>query len=266
MNRGFLLYHHPMSVCSQRPRFVLAEKGAEWESRLIDIGKGEQRAPGYLALNPRGVVPTLVHGKFVLSQSLVIAEYLDAILPGPRFIPTTSTAVARMREWLQPFDERLHLDFSTISYAVFIAKEIRSHCPTPQTRSAYFSSQPDRTRAEVLSDIVEYGTQSRFLKAAIDQWVAQLALIGANLLSSRFMIGDAVTLADVAYLPYIDRFEAMGFSRLWREWPVIDLWLAALRDTSGYRLGCASWFPPERMAEIGLQGAAAWRDIAGNAG
>ena len=54
------LYHAGSSVCSQKARLALAEKGLDWESRDLDMTRGEPQTPEYLALNPNGVVPTLV--------------------------------------------------------------------------------------------------------------------------------------------------------------------------------------------------------------
>jgi glutathione S-transferase len=55
------LYHHGMSVCAAKVRFALGEKQIAWESRYVDIHKGDQFAPDYVKLNPKAVVPTLVH-------------------------------------------------------------------------------------------------------------------------------------------------------------------------------------------------------------
>jgi glutathione S-transferase len=55
------LYHHGTSVCAAKPRILLPEKGLEWTGHYIDILKGQQFAPEYLKLTPKGVVPTLVH-------------------------------------------------------------------------------------------------------------------------------------------------------------------------------------------------------------
>ena len=54
------LYHFS-SVCPVRCRMALEEKGVEWISRYIDLFKFEQMEPRYLAINPDGFVPTLVH-------------------------------------------------------------------------------------------------------------------------------------------------------------------------------------------------------------
>ena len=63
------LYHHGSSVCAAKVRFALGEKGIPWEGHYIDILKGDQFAPEYLKLNPKAVVPTLVHdGRVILSR------------------------------------------------------------------------------------------------------------------------------------------------------------------------------------------------------
>ena len=71
------LYHATNSVCSQKARLVLAEKNLPWTSALVDLGKGEQFSPTYLALNPEAVVPTLVDGDLAIRESSLVLEYVD---------------------------------------------------------------------------------------------------------------------------------------------------------------------------------------------
>ena len=54
------LYHSVNSVCAQKVRVALAEKGLEYRNRLMSL-RGDQFAPEYMKLNPSAVVPTLVH-------------------------------------------------------------------------------------------------------------------------------------------------------------------------------------------------------------
>ena len=66
------LYHAPISTCSQKVRLCLAEKRLEFESCIIDFGNQDHLADDYLALNPNGVVPTLVHeGTPVIDSSVI---------------------------------------------------------------------------------------------------------------------------------------------------------------------------------------------------
>ena len=54
-----VLYHNDMSVCAQKVRLCLAEKGLAYEARHLNLRAGDQQQVDYLKLNPKGVVPTL---------------------------------------------------------------------------------------------------------------------------------------------------------------------------------------------------------------
>ncbi|KAI9016206.1 thioredoxin-like protein [Hyaloraphidium curvatum] len=57
---AFVLYHFSASFFSAVARIALAEAGLAWDSRLIDLGRGDNASPDYLRVNPAGTVPTLV--------------------------------------------------------------------------------------------------------------------------------------------------------------------------------------------------------------
>ncbi len=72
-----ILYDFGNSVCCQKVRITLRAKGLDWEAVSIDLFKAEQYDPKYLALNPKGVVPTLVHDGKPVIESTLICEYID---------------------------------------------------------------------------------------------------------------------------------------------------------------------------------------------
>ncbi len=78
-------------------RIALNLKGLDYEQTFIHLRKGEQCAPGYLKLNPQGLVPALEIDDHVLTQSLAIIEYLDETHPKPALLPTTPAERARVR-------------------------------------------------------------------------------------------------------------------------------------------------------------------------
>ena len=79
-----MLYHHGSSVCAAKVRLVLAEKSVPWDGIYVDILRGDQFDPGYVKLNPKAVVPTLVHDGKPVGESSVINEYIDAASPDGR--------------------------------------------------------------------------------------------------------------------------------------------------------------------------------------
>ena len=82
-----LLYDFGNSVCCQKVRITLRAKGLDWEAVRVDLFKAEQYDPEYLKLNPKGVVPTLVHDGTPVIESTLICEYLDDTFPDPPLIP-----------------------------------------------------------------------------------------------------------------------------------------------------------------------------------
>src|SRR3990172_12633493 len=101
------LYHHGSSVCAAKVRFVLSEKDLEWKGHYLDILKGDQFDADYMKLNPKAVVPTLVHDGQVILESTVICEYLDEVFPKPPLKPTDPHGRAKMRQWTKAVDEDL---------------------------------------------------------------------------------------------------------------------------------------------------------------
>jgi len=65
------LYHADYSTCSQKVRIALAEKGIEFISKPINFRKEEQVSEAYLKINPNGVVPTLVHGDDIITDTFI---------------------------------------------------------------------------------------------------------------------------------------------------------------------------------------------------
>lgn len=92
-----VLYDFPNSSAAYRVRIALNLKGIAYRSQLVDFQAQEHRSEAYLALNPQGFVPALSIGGELLTQSLAIIEYLDAIYPAPALLPTGPLERARVQ-------------------------------------------------------------------------------------------------------------------------------------------------------------------------
>jgi glutathione S-transferase len=87
------------SGSSFRPHWMLAELGLEYETKPLDISKGENRSPEYLALNPTGQIPTMVHDGFVLTESTAMVHYLGMKHDQKLFGPYSVEAYADQLRW-----------------------------------------------------------------------------------------------------------------------------------------------------------------------
>lgn len=93
------LYGYWRSTAAYRVRIALALKGIEYRHAGVDLVRdgGQQHGNAFRGLNPAGLVPTLVWGDVVLSQSLAICEYLDEIQGEPPLLPQGAAARALAR-------------------------------------------------------------------------------------------------------------------------------------------------------------------------
>ena len=81
------LYDYWRSSAAYRVRLALNFKGLAYDQIAVDLRKGAQRAPAFLAINPQGLVPVLEDEGAVLTQSLPILNYLDERYPQPSLLP-----------------------------------------------------------------------------------------------------------------------------------------------------------------------------------
>jgi glutathione S-transferase len=91
------LYDFPLSPRVRKVRIVLAEKGLQYEKVNIDLMKGEQKKPEYLAINPYGKVPALQDNSTTVYESTIIMEYLNDKYPNPPLLPADPGARSRAR-------------------------------------------------------------------------------------------------------------------------------------------------------------------------
>jgi maleylpyruvate isomerase len=95
---GFVLHGFWRSSTSFRVRVALNLKGIDYDQKTYRLREGDQRQPDYLALNPQGLVPSLVTPDgLVLTQSLAIMEWLDETFPEPALLPADANGRARAR-------------------------------------------------------------------------------------------------------------------------------------------------------------------------
>ncbi|WP_011582873.1 MULTISPECIES: maleylacetoacetate isomerase [Chelativorans] len=93
-----VLHNYFRSSTSTRLRAALNLKALAFEYVAHHLRKGEHRGASYLAINPQGLVPSLVlEDGTVLTQSLAIIEYLEEVHPTPPLLPASAVERARVR-------------------------------------------------------------------------------------------------------------------------------------------------------------------------
>jgi len=118
-----VLYSGTTCPFSQRCRFVLFEKGMDFEIRDIDLyNKPEDIA----VMNPYGQVPILVERDLILYESNIINEYIDERFPHPQLMPADPIMRARTRLFLYNFEKELFVHVSTLENRNIADEKVRN--------------------------------------------------------------------------------------------------------------------------------------------
>src|SRR5436853_2629011 len=111
--KGVHVLHYSGSSCSQKLRIFLNLKAIAWTSHLVDLHSNENFKPWFLGINPRGLVPVLVHDGAVHIESNDIVQHLEKTFPAPKLIPAGhENEVAALLK----HEDDLHLDLRTLSF------------------------------------------------------------------------------------------------------------------------------------------------------
>jgi maleylacetoacetate isomerase len=177
MTPDLVLYGYWRSSAAYRVRIALNLKGLAYETRPVHLvnNGGEQHAPDFQALNPQELVPCLVDGGQVFTQSMAIMEYLDDTHPAPPLLPADPAGRARVRSLAQVVACDLHPlgNLRVLQYLV----------------------------TQFGADDAAKGVWSR-------HWInngleALEAMLAGNVATGRFCHGDTPTIADACLVPQV---------------------------------------------------------------
>ena len=202
-----VLYHGLASTCSKKVRMTLYEKGVGFESRLLNLQKFEQHDPAYLALNPAGVVPTLVHRGVPITESSIIVEYVDESFVGRALSPADPAGRARMRYWLK-FSDNVAYD------AVFVSTWSKLSARAAKALTAaeletMLDRVPTADRRARWKKIATDGYTLDEMASAVDKMKGCLSRLEDGLRYGDWLAGPDLSLADIANIPFVDRIRSL---------------------------------------------------------
>ncbi|KXN86665.1 Glutathione S-transferase 3 [Leucoagaricus sp. SymC.cos] len=167
------LYAFNLSPPSQMVATVLHEKQVPFEFINIDLAKGEQKSPDYLAMQPFGQIPVIDDDGLVVYESRAICRYLEVKYrnQGTQLIPTEIDKLARFEQ--AAFTEISNFDAhgTPIFFETIVKK--------------FYGGEPDQKRVDELTKALS----------------AKLDIYDKILSKQKYLAGDDLTLADLAHLP-----------------------------------------------------------------
>ncbi len=255
------LYHNAMSTCAQKIRLALAEKALDWVGHHLDLRAGDQQAPAYLALNPRGVVPTLIDDGRVVRESNVILEYLDDVWPDPPLRPADAYRRARVRLWNKRLDEGHH-DLATATLSMGVAFRYQYLEKGRDVWEALVEKIPDPIKRARRRALIDEGLDAEIFRVAIGMWARLLDDMEAALGADAWLAGPEYGIADIAYTPYLTRLEHLNLTALLDRRPNIAAWYGRVKDRASYGTAIGEWNDPEYLSLMAAKGEEAWPKIA----
>ena len=240
---AFKLYNAPQSTCSQRVRFVLNSKGLEFAEERLNLLAGDQLKPEYLKLNPNGVVPTLDHDGAIVIDSNVITEYLDEVEPDKSFTPEDPVARANMRTLMHFIDEMP-------AAAVRVPTFNLAFLPSFQKMSAAdFEAMAESKplRREFMKTMGQGGFSQAEMDAALARLRRTYERMDREIEKSGgpWLLGKAITLADVAVMPALVRMDDLGLPG-WHDLPRVVTWYANIRSQPAFQ---PTFYPGSLLSE-----------------
>jgi maleylpyruvate isomerase len=207
------LYNFFRSGTSHRLRIALRLKGLDVDYVLIDLRKNQNWEQDYKALNPQGLVPTLVKDGRVLIQSPAIIEWLEESYPSPALLP------------VHP-DDRAHVR----ALAAIVGCDIH----------------PVNNKRILETLRREFGADEAKVNAWCATWItagfdAFESLLAADAKRGDFCFGNGPTLADVYLIPQIE--SARRFKVDMARWPLISAVDKACSKLDAFRLAAPALQP-----------------------
>ncbi len=192
-------------------------KGISWESHIIDLSKKKHNEAWFLGINPRGLVPVLIHDGTVHIESNDILMYLEKCFPDPPLIPE-----GRKKEIFQKLDKEndLHHDLRNLSMRYVLPPE--SAGKTLEVLENYRSLGSGTVRGEVDTwREIEFDYWQRFntnggipdeaIRGSAQRFRHALNELEEILGEQNFLFDDMLSLLDVAWFIYVHRLRLVSY-------------------------------------------------------
>lgn len=228
------LYHYWDSTCSMKARFAVMEKALDCEFVVVDLLKFEQLQPDYLALNPNGVAPTLVHDGVPIIESTVINEYLEEVFPERPLLPKDPVERARVRILVRIEDGRMHEAFRAPTFNLMIKPMFQD--ATEEEIEAIVRNHPQRWIGEYWKRSIREPVDESAVEVSFNDLRGVMGKLDDTLSDGRpWLGGQDVSLAECSFVSLVDRTEHLGCADLFDEFPWLAAWRGRLKARPTYQ-------------------------------
>ena len=210
--KGIHLFHFTFSACSMKTRIFMGLKNIDYTGHHINLQKKENFSPYFQGVTPRSLVPVLVDDGEVHIESNDILEYLDNKFPAKRLIPSDKQEEIN-KMMIQ--ENELHLDIRNITFKFLVPKflnnvKIQEKSVSKATLHGTNDSEDDANR-EFWKNYKKKGIADEVATKSLFNFKLHLDEIDEKLSHHTYILGNELTLPDIAWFIYVSRLKAARY-------------------------------------------------------
>ena len=227
--KGVHLLNYQFSACSMKTRIYLNLKKIPFTSHQINLSAGENFSEWFQGINPRSLVPVLIHDGEVHIESNDILEYLEGCYKESPLIPENMEE--KIKELLK-FEDNLHVDIRNITFKFLVprflnkGKSVQPKAKNKATLNGELDSMDDVNR-NFWEHYEKYGITDEDASKSLIRFRTALDDLNDQLKDSQYILGAELSLVDIAWFIYATRIQHANYP-LQRLHPNVSGWYERL--------------------------------------
>ena len=227
--QGVHLLNYQFSACSMKTRIYLNLKKIPFTSHQINLSAGENFSEWFQGINPRSLVPVLIHDGEVHIESNDILEYLEGCFKESPLIPENMEE--KVKELLK-FEDNLHVDIRNITFKFLVprflnkGKSVQPKAKNKATLNGEIDSMDDVNR-NFWEQYEKYGITDEDASRSLIRFRTALEDLNDQLEDSPYILGAELSLVDIAWFIYATRIQHANYP-LQRLHPNVSGWYERL--------------------------------------
>ena len=227
--KGAHLLNYQFSACSMKTRIYLNLKKIPFTSHQINLSAGENFSEWFQGINPRSLVPVLIHDGEVHIESNDILEYLEGCFKESPLIPENMEE--KVKELLK-FEDNLHVDIRNITFKFLVprflnkGKSVQPKAKNKATLNGELDSMDDVNR-NFWEHYEKYGITDEDASRSLIRFRTALEDLNDQLEDSPYILGAELSLVDIAWFIYATRIQHANYP-LQRLHPNVSGWYERL--------------------------------------
>ena len=227
--QGVHLLNYQFSACSMKTRIYLNLKKIPFTSHQINLSAGENFSEWFQGINPRSLVPVLIHDGEVHIESNDILEYLEGCFKESPLIPENMEE--KSKELLK-FEDNLHVDIRNITFKFLVprflnkGKSVQPKAKNKATLNGELDSMDDVNR-NFWEHYEKYGITDEDASRSLIRFRTALEDLNDQLEDSPYILGAELSLVDIAWFIYATRIQHANYP-LQRLHPNVSGWYERL--------------------------------------